>query len=70
MKLTSEILTYIEEHRQEAEALLIELAKIPAPSHREERRAAFCKAWLEEHMERDSILPGLQLSFEMILHHF
>jgi len=48
MKLTSEILTYIEEHRQEAEALLIELAKIPAPSHREERRAAFCKAWLEE----------------------
>ena len=24
----------------------------------------------EEYVERDSILPGLQLSFEMILHHF
>lgn len=47
MKLTQQILEYIEAHRQEAYDLLLELAKIPAPSNHEERRAAFCKAWLE-----------------------
>lgn len=47
MHLTQEILTYIEAHREEAYQLLLELAQIPAPSHHEERRAAFCKAWLE-----------------------
>ena len=41
---------YLEElggRAQEACALLLELAQIPAPSHNEEQRAAFCKAWLE-----------------------
>lgn len=47
MQLTQEILTYIEEHRQEALDLLLEFARIPAPSHHEERRAEFCKKWLE-----------------------
>ncbi len=47
MQLTQEILNYIEAHREEAYQLLLELAQIPAPSHHEERRAAFCKAWLE-----------------------
>ncbi len=47
MNLTSEIHAYIESHAQEAEELLIELAQIPAPSHHEEKRAAFCKKWLE-----------------------
>lgn len=48
MQLTSEILQYIDEHREEAYQLLIELAQIPAPSNHEEKRAAFCKEWLEK----------------------
>lgn len=38
---------FIEQHREEAIALLEELGKIPAPSHREDKRAAFCKRWFE-----------------------
>ena len=48
MQLTQNILDYIKEHEQEAVELLIELAQIPAPSHHEEKRAAFCKKWLEQ----------------------
>lgn len=48
MQLNQEILHYIDEHREEAFQLLIELAQIPAPSNHEQKRAAFCKAWLEE----------------------
>lgn len=48
MKLTNDILSYIEAHRQEAYELLLELAQIPAPSNHEEKRAVFCKAWLEK----------------------
>lgn len=39
---------YIKEHSREAFSLLTELAQIPAPSHHEERRAAFCLNWLKE----------------------
>ena len=46
MELTKEILEYIDNHRQEGYDLLLELAQIPAPSNHEEKRAAFCKAWL------------------------
>jgi len=48
MELSKEILQYIDDHRQEAYALLLELAQIPAPSHQEQKRAAFCKEWLEK----------------------
>lgn len=48
MKITKEIHDYIDAHRQEAYDLLIELAQIPAPSHKEEKRAEFCKNWLEK----------------------
>lgn len=37
---------YVAEHTSEAEALLMELGKIPAPSHQEDKRAEFCKDWL------------------------
>lgn len=47
MNLTSDVLDYIKAHRQEAYELLLELARIPAPSNREEKRAEFCKVWLE-----------------------
>ena len=48
MQVSEQIRQYIEAHRQEAFDLLVELAKIPAPSNHEEKRAAFCKEWLEK----------------------
>lgn len=48
MTLTKEILEYIEANSQEALDLLMELGKIPAPSNHEEKRAEFCKNWLEK----------------------
>ena len=48
MELTDKILAYIDTHRQEAVDLLVELAQIPAPSNNEEKRAQFCKDWLEK----------------------
>ena len=48
MEMTADILRFFDEHRQEAYDLLIELAQIPAPSNHEEKRAEFCKNWLEE----------------------
>ena len=47
MKLNADVLQYIKDHEQEALELLLELAVIPAPSHHEELRGAFCKQWLE-----------------------
>ena len=47
MTLTKEMTAWVEEHFQEHYDLLLELARIPAPSNQEERRAEFCKTWLE-----------------------
>lgn len=47
MNLTQDILNYMDEHSRESYELLLELAQIPAPSHHEEKRAEFCKNWLE-----------------------
>ena len=47
MELTQKIYDYIQSHQQEAFDLLLELAQIPAPSNQEEKRAVFCKNWLE-----------------------
>ncbi|MBQ7049511.1 MAG: M20/M25/M40 family metallo-hydrolase, partial [Firmicutes bacterium] len=47
MILNETILKYIEEHKDEAFELLVELAQIPAPSNQEEKRAEFIKKWLE-----------------------
>lgn len=46
MELSQRILAYIDQHREEAYQLLLELARIPSPSNHEEKRAAFCKEWL------------------------
>ena len=48
MKLTNEMTAWVEAHYQEHYDLLLELAQIPAPSNQEERRAEFCRAWLEK----------------------
>lgn len=39
---------YAEKHEEETIALLRALARIPAPSNHEEKRAVFCRDWLKE----------------------
>lgn len=46
--LRPEIEEFIKEHEQEALELLMTLARIPAPSNHEEKRARFCCQWLKE----------------------
>ena len=48
MEMTDSIRTYFDQHRQQAYDLLLELAQIPAPSNHEEKRAEFCRNWLEK----------------------
>ena len=48
MMLNQDVLNYLEQSFDETMALLEALCKIPAPSNREEKRAAFCKKWLED----------------------
>lgn len=48
MNLSEEMIRFMEEHQQEAYDLLLELAQIPAPSNHEEKRAEFCRSWLEK----------------------
>ena len=38
---------FIESNKDEAVELLMTLGRIPAPSHHEDKRAAFCKKWFE-----------------------
>ena len=47
MVLTQKILSDIEAQAREGYELLLKLAQIPAPSNHEEKRAEFCKNWLE-----------------------
>ena len=47
MKLTKDMMEWVEAHFQEHYQLLLELAQIPAPSNQEELRAEFCKKKLE-----------------------
>lgn len=44
--LNEKAINYIKDHKEEQLELLINLAKIPAPSHKEDKRAEFCKNWL------------------------
>lgn len=53
MKMTQEILDWIEAHHQEQLELLTTLAQIPAPSGNEEKRVEFCKNWFLENGVRD-----------------
>lgn len=46
--LNEQAINYINECQEEQLELLINLAKIPAPSHKEDKRAEFCKQWLEK----------------------
>lgn len=48
MELNRDILNYLEDSFAESMELLEAICKIPAPSNHEEKRAAFCKKWLED----------------------
>ena len=56
MTLSKDITEYIASHSREAQELLTELAQIPAPSHHEELRAAFCLNWLHEAGAKDAYM--------------
>ena len=45
MYLTEDMLAYIRESQEELKQLIRDLCAIPAPSHHEEKRAAFCRDW-------------------------
>lgn len=47
-ELSEKVLKYLKDSEEETIQLLETLCAIPAPSHHEERRAAFVKNWLEE----------------------
>ena len=47
MELTKEMTGWVENHYDELYDMLLELAKIPAPSNDEEKRAIFCKQKLD-----------------------
>lgn len=46
-ELDNKILTYLEDNFEDTLKLVEELCGIPAPSGKEEKRAEFCKKWLE-----------------------
>lgn len=46
-ELSDNILGFLKEHEDETLSLIETLCKIPAPSWHEEKRAEFCKNWLE-----------------------
>ena len=48
MVMTNEMKVYLESCQDELKQLIRDLCAIPAPSHHEEKRAEFCKAWFEE----------------------
>ena len=48
MALDSSMKQYVQQVQQELRQLIRDLCAIPAPSHQEHQRAAFCKAWFEK----------------------
>lgn len=55
-----ELKQYAESHFDEAVELLRTLGRIPAPSHREEKRARFCREWFERQGARDVYVDEAQ----------
>ena len=53
MALDAFMKQYIQQVQEELKQLIRDLCAIPAPSHHEQKRAAFCKAWFEKAGGRD-----------------
>ena len=47
MEMTQQMKAYLADSQEELKQLIRDLCAIPAPSHHEEKRAAFCKEWFE-----------------------
>lgn len=45
MKLNKQMLDYIDAHVEQIKQIIRDLCVIPAPSHHEEKRAEYCRAW-------------------------
>ena len=60
MSLTKELETYIQKSQEELKQLIRDLCAIPAPSHHEEQRAAFCKKWFEENGGKNVVIDEAQ----------
>ena len=56
MRLIPEITQYLDCHQKEAYELLLELARIPAPSNHEEARAEFCLNWLHRNGVKNAFI--------------
>ena len=54
--LTEKQKEYIKAHVQELEELVLRLARIPAPTGKEEKRAAFCLKWLQENGAKEAYI--------------
>ena len=62
--MTDKIKRYLKENREELYKILYELCMIPAPSHHEEKRAEYCKAWfLKNGMEEAYIDEALNVVY-------
>lgn len=57
--LSTEILTYLNDVQEETIALIETLCRIPAPSKHEEKRAQFCKNWLEKQGAKGVYIDGV-----------
>lgn len=53
MVMTTQMQAYLEASQEELKQLIRDLCAIPAPSHHEEKRAAFCKEWFEANGGKD-----------------
>lgn len=51
---------YLDASREELKELIRQLCAIPAPSHREQRRAAFCRDWFEKNGGRGVFIDQAQ----------
>jgi acetylornithine deacetylase/succinyl-diaminopimelate desuccinylase-like protein len=57
--LDENVLQYLEGAKEETIALIEALCRIPAPSKHEERRAEFCKNWLEQQGAKGVYIDGV-----------
>ena len=56
MTMRENVKRYILECQEELKQLIRDLCAIPAPSNREEQRAAFCKKWFEDNGVKDVLI--------------
>lgn len=56
VELDQKALDYVQSHQDELEQLILDLCRIPAPSHQEEKRAEFCKEWFVKAGGKDAYI--------------